>query len=54
MSADAGSGIKRHEAERLCFRRVDDLPHVDAAHSVAEHGEFVDEGDIDAAENILE
>jgi len=53
VPAQAGAGIKRHEAERLGLGRIDDLPDVDA-HGGEDDLEFVDEGDIDAAEGILE
>ena len=48
-----GPGLELHEAERLAAGRLDDLPDVDAE-PVAEHGELVDQGDVDAAEDVFE
>src|SRR5579872_1889775 len=53
VTAEAGAGIERHEAERLGGRGVDDFPDVHA-HAQAEHFELVDHRDIDAAEDVLE
>ena len=47
-----GPGIERHEAERLGLGRVDHLPDVDA-HGVVDHLQFVDERDVDGAEDVL-
>jgi hypothetical protein len=38
----------------LVFAALDDFPHVDAFHAVAELGQFVDQGDVDGAEDVLE
>ena len=48
-----GTRIKRHEAEGLCLGGVDDFPDVDA-HRRVHDLEFVDQGDVDAAEGVFE
>src|SRR5450756_2050968 len=53
VAAKAGAGLELHEAERLGGGRIDDFPHVDL-HAVAEHGQLVHEGDVHAAEDVLE
>ncbi len=53
VTAEAGAGIERHEAERLGGRGVDDFPDVDA-HAQAEHFQLVDQRDVDAAEDVFE
>ena len=53
VTAEAGPGLERHEAERLRRRRLDHLPHVDV-HPVAQLRELVDERDVDRAEDVLE
>src|SRR5206468_11679567 len=53
MSTQARPWIKRHEPEWLGFRRVDDLPHIDA-HGVVHHFEFVHERDVYRAKNIFQ
>lgn len=52
VSAKAGAGIEGHVAERLGGGGVDDVPHVDV-HLVEDHLEFVDEGDVDGAEDVF-
>lgn len=53
VAADAGAGVERHVTERFRRRRVDDLPDVDL-HAIAQERQFVDERDVDAAENVFE
>ena len=53
VAAQAGAGIKRHEAERLGGRGVDHFPHVDA-HAVAHQRDFVHQADVDHAERVFE
>ena len=44
--------IKGHETERLGLCRFDDLPNVDP-HCIVDKLEFVDQGDVDRAEDVL-
>ena len=53
MSAKAGAGIKRMEAKGLGRGSVDDLPDIEV-HAQAEHLEFVDERDVDAAVDVFQ
>ena len=53
VAAHPGAGLEAHEAERLGRRRVDHLPDVDPE-PVAELGDFVDQGDVDRAEDVLQ
>src|SRR4029453_17623613 len=53
VAAQTRAGIERHEAERLCLCRVDDLPDIDL-HPVAHQGKLVHEADVDGAERDLE
>ena len=53
MTAQTGSRIKRHEAERLGLRRVDDFPHIDAE-VVAHQRQLVDEPNVDGPKGVLE
>ena len=53
VAAEAGAGIKGHEAEGLGGGGVDDFPDIDI-HAQAEHFQLVDQRDVDAAENIFE
>src|SRR5271163_441657 len=53
MSAETGSGIERMEAEGLSGGGVYDLPDVEV-HAQAEHLEFVDQCNVDAAINVLQ
>src|SRR5262249_44493034 len=53
MPPDSGARIEGHESERLGGGRLDDLPGVDADLPTRE-SELVGEGDVDAAEGVLE
>ena len=53
MAAEPRPRIKRHEAERLGRGRVDNFPDVHI-HAQAELLKLVDQGDVDAAENIFQ
>ena len=53
MSAQARPRIKRHEAKRFGARGGDDVPDINV-HGGINALEFVDEGDVDGAENIFE
>jgi hypothetical protein len=53
MPAQSRPRIKRHEAERFRLRGGDDLPDVNV-HRAINRLEFVDERDVDAAENVFE
>ncbi len=53
VSAQAGAGIERLEAERLALGGFDHLPDVDA-HAQAEQLELVDQRDVHAAVNVLQ
>ncbi len=53
VTADAWSGVEGHEPEGFGFGGVDDVPEVDAELAGVD-GEFVDEGDVDVAEGVLE
>src|SRR5579864_959464 len=53
VTAESRSGIKRMETERLRRRRRDYLPDIDA-HPHAQHLEFVYQGNIHAAVDVLE
>ena len=52
MPAEARSRIKGRKAKGLGFGGVDHFPYIDA-HGVIDDFEFVHEGDVDGAENIL-
>ena len=52
MAAQARPRIKGHEAKGLGFGGVDHLPNVNA-HGGIDDLQFVDQGDIDAAEYVL-
>ncbi len=52
VSTQAGSGVKRHEAERLGLGRVNDFPDI-YPHFGIDHLELVDHRDIDGSENVL-
>ena len=53
VAADAGTGREAHVAEGLGGGGVDGLPDVDAEVG-GEHGQLVDEGDVDVAEGVLQ
>ncbi len=53
MPAHAGTGREAHEAEGLGRGGVDGLPDVDAE-VPGEHGDLVDERDVDMPERVLE
>ena len=53
MAAEAGAGIKRHEAERLGARGGDGIPDVNVQRGINAL-EFVDQRDVDAAKNIFQ
>ena len=53
MAAEAGAGIKRHEAERLGARGGDGVPDVNVQRGINAL-ELVDERDVDAAKNIFQ
>ena len=53
VAAEAGAGIKGHEAERLCGGAIDNFENV-KVHAQAKLLEFIHERDIHAAENIFE
>src|SRR5215471_2428780 len=53
VPADPGAGIEGHEPEGLGRGRIDDLPGVDADFPTRE-SKLVGEGDVDAAEGVLE
>ena len=53
VSAQARAGIECHVAEWFGFGGVNDLPYV-YAHRRINHLEFVDQGDVHTAKNILE
>ena len=53
MPAHPGTGLEAHEAVRLGRGRVHHLPDVDA-HAIGEHRQFVDEGDVHRAEDVLQ
>ena len=53
MTTYAGAGVERHKAERLGLRRFNHLPDVNP-HSSAEQRQFVDERDVDRAEDVFE
>src|SRR5262244_404796 len=53
VPADPGTGIEGHEPERLGRGRLDDLPGIDADFPTRE-SQLVGEGDVDAAEGVLE
>src|SRR5207302_4176465 len=53
VAAEARPGAEAHVAEGLARHSVDDLPDVDS-YAVAEDREFVDERDVDRAEDVLE
>jgi hypothetical protein len=52
MAAQAGAGIKGHETKRLGLGRVDHFPDINA-HGGVNHFQFIDQGDVDAAENVF-
>ena len=53
VSAQTRSRIERLEAVGLGLSRVHNLPHADA-HFVAEHGQLVDQTDVDVAVGVFE
>ena len=53
VAAHARSGLEAHEAEGLGRGGVDHLPDVDL-HAVGEDRQFVDQRDVDRAEDVLE
>src|ERR1019366_3958040 len=53
MPAQAGAGVKGMKAERLGGSGRDHLPDVDV-HAQAQQLEFIDQGDVDAAINVLQ
>src|SRR3954454_11135103 len=53
MAAKSGTGIKCHVAKRLGLCRLNHFPYVDS-HRGIDDLEFVDQGYVDAAENVLE
>ena len=53
VAAESRAGIEGHETEGLRLGGVDDLPHVDV-HGGIDDLEFVHQGDVDAAEGVLE
>ena len=53
VPAQARPGIERHEPEWFCLRCGDHFPDVDA-HGRVNDFQFIYEGDVDAAENVLE
>ena len=53
VPAQAGARVEAHEAERLGLRRVDHFPDVDV-HPLAEQLQLVDQGDVHAAEDVLQ
>ena len=53
MAAEAGAGIKRHEAEGLGRGAVDDFPDVEI-HAQAELLQLVHQRDVHAAEDVFE
>ncbi len=53
VAADARPGGEAHEPEGLGGGRVDGLPHVDAQVG-GEHGQLVDQGDVDVPEGVLQ
>ena len=52
VSPHAGAGIEGHESERLGLGGIDHFPDVDP-HGGEDPLEFVDEGDVDEAEDVL-
>src|SRR5690606_4985937 len=53
VPAQARTRIERHEAERLCGRRVDYLPSIDP-HTIAHESHFIHEAYVDHPEGVLE
>src|ERR1700730_4381946 len=53
VSAESWARIERHEAEGLGGGSVDNFPDIHA-HTQAEHLEFVDQCDVDAAKDIFQ
>ena len=53
MPAEAGPGIKRHEAERLGLGGGDGVPNVNVQRGINAL-QLVDERDVDAAKNIFQ
>src|SRR5207249_10597203 len=53
VAAQTWARIKRHESKRFRLGGVDDLPDV-YAHRAVNDFQFIHQGDIDAAENVLE
>ena len=49
----AGTRVEAHEAEGLGLGGVEDVPDVDV-HLLEDHLELVDEGDVDAPEDVLD
>ena len=52
VAAKPGTGPEGHVAEGLGAGGLDHVPDVDA-HGIEDHLEFVDEGDVDGAEDVL-
>ena len=52
MRAEAGTRIKRHEAERLALGRLDDLRDIHA-HRFADDLELIAERDVHGSKNVL-
>src|SRR6516225_1524116 len=52
MPAEPGAGIEGHEAEGLGLGRFDDFPDIDS-HGGIDELQFIDEGDVDGAEDVL-
>src|SRR5262249_16425129 len=53
VSAKSGPGIERLEPERLRGSRINNFPDIQV-HAEAEHLQFVDECDVDAAVNVFQ
>jgi len=53
MAANAGAGIEGHEAKGLGLGSLDDFPQIDA-HPFREKGQLVNQGNVDAAKDVLQ
>ena len=53
MPTHARTRVEGHEAVRLCLRRFDHLPHINA-HLARQEVELVHQGDVHEAEDVLE
>jgi hypothetical protein len=53
VTAQARSGVERHEPERLRPRGVDDFPHVDV-HLLAHQRQLVHQPDVDSPKRVFE